>query len=122
MYVVEIVVVSLLIECLQTVNKTAEFVPNDERLTFCRAASLRLDLHDSCVALLLIMFARTAVRAVTKPSAFRSVRTAVTIAPSASEVHAMNPHGLEISKAQGIAKNGLVSGMLCRTVEALYRC
>lgn len=62
----------------------------------------------SCAAL--IMFARTAIRAATKPVAFRTVRTAVTIAPSVSEVHAMNPHGLDISKAQGVAKNGLVSG------------
>lgn len=62
------------------------------------------------------MFARTALRAVSKPANFTqrlTYATAATSSPahfSASAVEAMNPRGVEISKAQKIAENGLVSG------------
>jgi cysteine synthase A len=55
------------------------------------------------------MLARTALRAATKPAALSlSIRAASTF--SARDAEAMNPHGIEISKAQRIAKEGCVSG------------
>ena len=55
------------------------------------------------------MLARTALRAATKPAAISlNLRAASTF--SAREVEAMNQHGIEISKAQRIAKDGFVSG------------
>jgi hypothetical protein len=76
------------------------------------------------------MFARTALRAATKP-ALAPIRlraayaTAATSDPaqfSASAVEAMNPRGVEISKAQRIADQGFISGMsdeLLSSVKAL---
>jgi cysteine synthase A len=55
------------------------------------------------------MLARTALRAATKPVAF-SLTLRAASAFSAREVEAMNQHGIEISKAQRIAKDGFVSG------------
>ncbi|KAK0945059.1 Cysteine synthase 1 [Friedmanniomyces endolithicus] len=65
------------------------------------------------------MFARTALRAVTRPATInRTVRlgyaTAATSDPSqfsASAVEAMNPRGVEISKAQRIAEDGFISAI-----------
>lgn len=55
------------------------------------------------------MLARTVLRAATKPTLFsHTLRAASTF--SASAVEAMNPHGIEISKAQRVAKDGFVSG------------
>jgi cysteine synthase A len=55
------------------------------------------------------MLARTALRAATKPTAISlTLRAASTF--SAREAEAMNQHGIEISKAQRIAKDGFVSG------------
>ena len=68
------------------------------------------------------MFARTALRAATRPAPILSQRltyatagaaTASTSSPqhfSASAVEGMNPHGLEISRAQRVSEDGLVSG------------
>ena len=65
------------------------------------------------------MFARTALRAATRPATSLSLSQRLTYATtatsnpqhfSASAVEAMNPHGLEISKAQRIAEDGFVSG------------
>ncbi|CAK3937345.1 cysteine synthase [Lecanosticta acicola] len=55
------------------------------------------------------MFARTALRTIPKPATFRSIRPASTI--SAAQVNAMNPRGVEISKAQKVAENGFVSAI-----------
>jgi hypothetical protein len=72
------------------------------------------------------MFARTALRVAVKP-ALAPIRlraayaTAATSDPaqfSASAVEAMNPRGVEISKAQQIAEQGFISGMCM--VDMLY--
>ncbi|KAK3707339.1 Cysteine synthase 1 [Vermiconidia calcicola] len=56
------------------------------------------------------MLARTALRAVTKPTAFIiPLRAASTFSAAATE--AMNPHGIEISKAQRVAKDGFISAI-----------
>ncbi|KAK5133894.1 Cysteine synthase 1 [Meristemomyces frigidus] len=64
------------------------------------------------------MFARTALRAATRPASTLTQRlayaTAATADPqhfSASAVEAMNPHGLEISRAQRIAEDGFCSAI-----------
>ena len=55
------------------------------------------------------MLARTALRAATKPGALTAtLRFASTFSAAATE--AMNPHGIEISKAQRVAKDGFISG------------
>ncbi|KAK4622540.1 Cysteine synthase 1 [Fulvia fulva] len=54
------------------------------------------------------MFARTALRAVTKPAAFTSIRQASALA---GNVEAMNPRGIAISSAQRIAQNGFISAI-----------
>ena len=55
------------------------------------------------------MLARTALRVATRPAAISiSIRAASTF--SARDAEAMNQHGIEISKAQRIAKDGFVSG------------
>jgi cysteine synthase len=63
------------------------------------------------------MFSRTAVRAATR-SVFSTQRlryaTAATSDPkhfSAKAVDMVNPHGIEISKAQRVAQNGFVDGV-----------
>ena len=56
------------------------------------------------------MLARAVLRAGSRP-VFTAVRCASSI--SASSIDAMNPHGIEISKAQRIAEDGLVSGTIC---------
>lgn len=71
------------------------------------------------------MFARRALRAATRPATLNQrlcYATAATSSPahfSATAVHNMNPHGLEISKAQRIAEDGLISGM-SNTIHASY--
>ncbi|KAK4544172.1 Cysteine synthase 1 [Oleoguttula mirabilis] len=63
------------------------------------------------------MFARTAIRAAIRPASLTQrlgYATAATSSPahfSASAVDSMNPHGLEISRAQRIAEDGLVSAI-----------
>ncbi|KAK3109938.1 Cysteine synthase 1 [Teratosphaeriaceae sp. CCFEE 6253] len=65
------------------------------------------------------MFTRTALRVATRPApALRPLRsgyaTAATSDPShfsAAAVEKMNPHGVEISKAQRIAENGFISAI-----------
>jgi hypothetical protein len=55
------------------------------------------------------LLARQALRAAKRPVRFNyAFRAASTY--SASAIEAMNPHGVEISKAQRVAQNGLVSG------------
>lgn len=55
------------------------------------------------------MFARNALRAVSKPAfTTKSLRTLTTSSTASDN---MNPHGVEISKAQRIAQDGFVSGM-----------
>lgn len=56
------------------------------------------------------MFARSALRHSAKSFSTASFRSASTFSASAAE--AMNPHGIEISKAQRIAQDGFVSGTL----------
>lgn len=56
------------------------------------------------------MFARTALRAATKPAVLpTTLRLASTFSPAA--VDAMNPRGVQISSSQGIAENGLISAI-----------
>ncbi|KAK3712111.1 Cysteine synthase 1 [Vermiconidia calcicola] len=56
------------------------------------------------------MLARTALRAATKPGALTAtLRFASTFSAAATE--AMNPHGIEISKAQRVAKDGFISAI-----------
>jgi cysteine synthase A len=55
------------------------------------------------------MFARNALRAASRPAfTTKSFRSASSLAATAES---MNPHGIEISKAQRIAQDGFVSGM-----------
>jgi len=55
------------------------------------------------------MLARQALRVASKPAFYSTaIRSASTF--SASAVEAMNPHGIEISKAQRIAEDGFISG------------
>jgi cysteine synthase A len=55
------------------------------------------------------MFARNALRAASRPAfTTKSFRSASSLASTAES---MNPHGIEISKAQRIAQDGFVSGM-----------
>ena len=57
------------------------------------------------------MLARTALRAATKPASLSlTLRAASTF--SARETEAMNPRGIEISKAQRIAEDGFISGTI----------
>ncbi|KAF7194900.1 Cysteine synthase 1 [Pseudocercospora fuligena] len=55
------------------------------------------------------MFARTALRAVSKPAVARGIRQASTI--DASKIDSMASRYIEISKAQRVAKDGLVSAI-----------
>jgi len=55
------------------------------------------------------MFARIALRAASKPSIVSSIRAASTF--SSAAIDAMNPRGVHISTAQGIAESGLVSAI-----------
>lgn len=56
------------------------------------------------------MLTRQVIRAARYPVRLNvALRSASTFSASATE--AMNPHGIEISKAQRIAKDGFVSGM-----------
>lgn len=63
-----------------------------------------------CVKSLVLvkMLVRGALRAASSTSFRTSYRLASTFSASATE--AMNPHGIEISKAQRIAKDGFISG------------
>jgi cysteine synthase A len=54
------------------------------------------------------MFARNALRVALKPANFHALRASSTI--SVASIDAMNPHGIEISKAQRVAEDGFVSG------------
>lgn len=54
------------------------------------------------------MFARNALRVASKPAfTTKSLRTLTTSSATSDN---MNPHGVEISKAQRIAQDGFVSG------------
>jgi len=55
------------------------------------------------------MFARNALRAASKPAfTTKSFRSASSLTAA---TESMNPHGIEISKAQRVAQDGFVSGM-----------
>ena len=58
------------------------------------------------------MFARTALRTAARPVAFTPSRIRLASTFSATKTDAMNPHGVEISKAQRVAQEGFVSGTL----------
>lgn len=86
-----------------------------------RAADITVQLYELChrqksnQPLPLVapdtMFARTALRTATKPTAaFTASRIRLASTFSAAKTDAMNPHGVEISQAQRIAQQGFVSG------------
>jgi cysteine synthase len=64
------------------------------------------------------MLARQFLRAASKPRFTTAFRSASTI--SASSIEAMNTYGIGISKAQGVAKNGLVSGTSWNPAVAVW--
>ncbi|KAL1588447.1 Cysteine synthase 1 [Cladosporium halotolerans] len=58
------------------------------------------------------MFARNALRVASKPAFTpRALRSASTLTTSSSVSDNMNPHGVEISKAQRVAQDGFVSAI-----------
>lgn len=63
------------------------------------------------------MFARNALRVASKPAfTTKSLRTLTTSSATSDN---MNPHGVEISKAQRVAQDGFVSG---KTPSQSKRC